>query len=58
MLFTGDGCVPSPTKMAFKEIKSEAQNTWRRAKDNYTEKIFDPKEDEYEQSPRHPLKKF
>ena len=39
-------------EMAFKELKTEAQKMWRQAKDNCTEKIFDPKEDDYEQSPR------
>ena len=33
--------------MALKELKSEAQNMWRQAKDNYTEKIFDLMEDNY-----------
>jgi hypothetical protein len=45
-------------EMEFHNLKTEAQLKWRQAKDSYTEALFTPQADDYEQGRRQPLKKF
>ena len=45
-------------ELAFQELKTKAQKTWRQAKNDYANSLFEHPEDEYTPCHKQPLKKF